>query len=94
MLIFKVSCQTLFFPYKKRFFFFYEHRKDATTQDSSKIKIPVSLSCHVNVKVIVSKVMFFIWKCIKIIFFLFFKFIFDIRTSKQFKNIKNIILNK
>jgi hypothetical protein len=36
--------------------------------------------------------MFFILKCIKIIFFLFFKIIFKIKTIK--KNIKKIILNK
>ena len=31
---------------------------------------------------------FFAWKCIKAIYFLFFKIIFDINTSKQCKNKK------
>jgi hypothetical protein len=36
---------------------------------------------------------FFFWKYIEIIFILFYflKFIFDIHTSKQFKNIKKVI---
>jgi hypothetical protein len=32
----------------------------------------------------------FTWKCIKIIFFYFLKIIFDINTSKQYENTKNI----
>jgi hypothetical protein len=31
---------------------------------------------------------FFVWKCIKIIFFYFLKFIFDINILKYFKNKK------
>jgi hypothetical protein len=38
---------------------------------------------------------FFIWKCIKIIYiFIFFKIIFDISTSKWSKNTKNINLKQ
>jgi hypothetical protein len=37
---------------------------------------------------------FFVYKYIKIKFFYFLKIIFDISISKQFENIKKIILNK
>jgi hypothetical protein len=38
--------------------------------------------------------LFFTWKYIKIIFFYFLKIIFDINTSKLFKNTKNINLKQ
>jgi len=37
---------------------------------------------------------FFIWKYIKIIFFYLKKIIFNISISKQFKNIKNLVLKQ
>jgi hypothetical protein len=42
----------------------------------------------------VSSKYFFVYKYIKIKFFYFLKIIFDISISKQFENIKKIILNK
>jgi hypothetical protein len=72
---------------KKCYIKFYKKRERERERVTVKVCLKVWLRLLFKV--------FLTQKCIKIIYFLFFKFIFDINASKRFKNTKKIlILNK